>query len=122
MIGIYKITNKITNQSYIGKSVNIKRRFMEHKTPKASGNNKLHNDMQLLGIDNFEFEIIEECRAEELKEKELYYIKLEQPFYNYIGKALPKETREKISISTKKMVGITSRRKKKANNKKPNWT
>ena len=30
MIGIYRITNKITSKHYIGQSVNIQRRFAEH--------------------------------------------------------------------------------------------
>ena len=32
MIGIYKITNKINNKCYIGQSVNVERRWHEHKT------------------------------------------------------------------------------------------
>ena len=31
MIGIYKITNKISGKTYIGQSNNIERRFKEHK-------------------------------------------------------------------------------------------
>ncbi|WP_143000418.1 GIY-YIG nuclease family protein [Ruminococcus sp. YE282] len=31
MIGIYKFTNKITGESYIGQSTNIKRRYNQHK-------------------------------------------------------------------------------------------
>lgn len=31
--GIYKITNLINNKSYIGKSVHIPRRFLEHRSP-----------------------------------------------------------------------------------------
>ena len=33
MIGIYKITNKITQEAYIGQSVQIEERFNEHKNP-----------------------------------------------------------------------------------------
>jgi predicted GIY-YIG superfamily endonuclease len=36
MIGIYKITNKLNGMIYIGESVRIERRFMEH-------NMKSHN-------------------------------------------------------------------------------
>lgn len=39
MTGIYKITNKITGQIYIGQSTDIERRWIEHRTPKARGNN-----------------------------------------------------------------------------------
>ena len=33
MIGIYKITNKITQEAYIGQSVQIEERFVDHKNP-----------------------------------------------------------------------------------------
>ena len=32
MIGIYKFTNKLTGEAYIGQSVDIKRRYNQHKT------------------------------------------------------------------------------------------
>lgn len=102
MIGIYKITNKITGQSYIGKSTNIERRWCEHKTPKAQGNNKLHDDMKKYGIDNFVFEVLEECEKSILFDRELYFIRQTNPYYNTVGKKVPKEVREKISANTKK--------------------
>ena len=34
MIGIYKITNKISGKTYIGQSNDIERRFSEHKYKK----------------------------------------------------------------------------------------
>ncbi|MCB5374038.1 GIY-YIG nuclease family protein [Amedibacillus dolichus] len=102
MIGIYKITNLTNGKFYIGQSVNIERRFMEHKTPKSHGNDRLHKDIQELGIKNFRFEILEECNENDLKAKELYYIKNLQPFYNWIGKQRTKEEKKKISIGTKK--------------------
>lgn len=102
MIGIYKITNKINGNFYIGQSVDVKRRIMEHKTPKANGNDRLHNDMKKFGVNNFELEVLEECKKEELKSKELHYIKTLEPFYNTVGKKVPEKTRRKISESTKK--------------------
>lgn len=102
MTGIYKITNCITRQIYIGQSVDIERRWTEHKTPKANGNNRLHGDMQKYGIDNFVFEVVEECTKENLLERELFYIKTLKPFYNYVGRKRSKETKAKISASTRK--------------------
>lgn len=102
MIGIYKIKNILENKEYIGASTDIKRRFAEHKTPKARGNERLHKDMKRLGIENFEFSILCKCEKEELFSKELYYIKKLNPFYNYIGKNRSKEEKEKISKGTKK--------------------
>lgn len=102
MIGIYKIKNKINNKIYIGQSLNIKRRIAEHKTPNAKGNNKLHNDIQELGVDNFEFEILEICNKDKLNEREQYYIKKLNPYYNKVGKKRTLKERKNISLGTKK--------------------
>lgn len=102
MIGIYKITNSTNGRFYIGKSVDIERRFMEHKTPKATGNKKLHSDINALSIENFDFEILEECKEEELNARELHYIKTLNPFYNTVGKKVSDEVRKRISEGTKK--------------------
>lgn len=79
--GIYCITNKINNKKYIGQSIDIYKRWKEHKRTAFDYKNKnsnlhLYNAMRLYGIENFDFEIIEECPIEELDEKEIYYIKL----------------------------------------------
>lgn len=102
MIGIYSITDKSNGNMYIGQSIDIKRRFAEHKTPKARGNDKLHRDIQEKGIDNFDFSLIEECSIDDLNHKELQYIKKYKPYYNTIGKEVPKEIRKRISNGTKK--------------------
>lgn len=80
VIGIYKITNIITGESYIGQSVNISDRFCEHAkcglgidTPAG---NKLYKSMQEYGIQNFSWQIIEKCKREELNEKEKFFINL----------------------------------------------
>lgn len=72
MIGIYKITNP-KGQSYIGKSVSIQRRFLQHKSNKGSVNKYLKESFEKYGIDNHNFEILEECELEDLKEREIYY-------------------------------------------------
>lgn len=102
MVGIYLIENKVTGQKYIGQSVDIERRWMEHKTPKAVGNDKLHSDMKRYGLENFSFTVLEECRPEELQEKELSFIRNTQPYYNTIGKALSEETKERVSKGVRK--------------------
>lgn len=79
MIGIYKITNLINGKSYIGQSVNIHKRFIAHKSVAFNPNSKnynypLYRSIRKYGLDNFSFEIIEECKIEELDDKEIYYI------------------------------------------------
>ena len=82
--GIYKITNKITQKSYIGQSVDIFRRLGEHQNTvsnKIDWHNELHNHPN-----NFTFEVLETCEAELLNEKEIYYIEKYNSFYDGLNK------------------------------------
>lgn len=74
MIGIYKITNNINGMSYIGQSNNINRRWKEHRNKMKDRNSLLYQAMREFGIENFSFEIIEECSLENLNDKEKFYI------------------------------------------------
>ncbi|MCF0124735.1 MAG: GIY-YIG nuclease family protein [Clostridia bacterium] len=78
--GIYKITNKINNHSYIGLSVDIEKRITDHFTKAIHPQKQedidkvLYKAIRKHGVDNFNWEILELCKKEELKEKEIYYI------------------------------------------------
>lgn len=74
--GVYKITNLITNKTYIGVSIHIEQRWKEHKN--GHGSQSLYKDFWEYGIKNFSFEILEECPEEELYKKEPEWIK----YYN----------------------------------------
>lgn len=74
MIGIYKITDQINGKIYIGQSNDIERRWSEHRKKSKTGTTQLYQAMQEHGLENFKFEIIEECLLEELNNKEQYYI------------------------------------------------
>ena len=81
--GVYKITNNITGDFYIGSSKNIKKRWHQHKNPafwKQHPNIKLYKDMAQYGRDNFTIEVIEE--TDSLKEKEQYWVDQLKPSYN----------------------------------------
>ena len=83
--GVYKITNTITNDFYIGSSNDIKRRWAEHKKPstwKRRSNNHLYHDMQKYGLNNFAFEILEVVEEDSLKEAEQKFIETLKPTYN----------------------------------------
>lgn len=74
-MGIYKITNKVNGKMYVGQSVNIEKRWYQHKNSCEKGlDTALYRAMREYGVENFEFEVIEECLEEELNEKEIYYI------------------------------------------------
>ena len=80
--GIYKITNLLTEQCYIGQSVNISDRWKQHCKCglgiEASATNVLYNSMQRDKIWNFSFELLEECPKESLNEKERFWINMYQ--------------------------------------------
>lgn len=89
MIGIYKITNKINGKCYIGQSNNIERRWNDHKIPsswndpnKSSYNYPLYAAFRKYKLENFIFEVIEECNQEELNDKEIYWIQYYNSYYD----------------------------------------
>lgn len=71
--GIYKIINLINNKQYIGQSIDIETRWQQHKT--SNKNYILYQAFKKYGLENFSFEIIEECSKEKLDEREQYWIK-----------------------------------------------
>ena len=80
--GIYKITDLITEECYIGQSVNIQQRMKQHCKCglgiEASATNKLYNTMQKDKVWNFSFELLEQCSKESLNEKEKFWIQMYQ--------------------------------------------
>ena len=77
--GIYKITNKLNGKCYIGQSKDILFRLKNHLHYPFSSNinvseRDLYKDLRKFGTDNFEFEILERCKPEELNEKEKAWI------------------------------------------------
>ena len=83
--GIYKITNAITGDFYIGSSKDVKRRWTQHKCPSTWNkcpNNPMYQDMKKYGLDKFAFEILAEVEAEQLKEMEQQFIETLKPTYN----------------------------------------
>lgn len=85
MVGIYRILNLVTNQSYIGQSTNIAQRINEHYYHRTATKASLIDQaINQYGISNFMFQILEICKFEELDWKEDYYIRLFQTnIYGY---------------------------------------
>ena len=80
--GIYKITNLLTEQCYIGQSLDVAKRWKDHCKCglgiDASATNKLYNAMQKDGVWNFSFELLEKCSKDLLNEKERFWISMYQ--------------------------------------------
>jgi group I intron endonuclease len=76
-IGIYKIENTATNKVYIGQSINIDRRFKDHRQSlkTLTCNDKIKVDAETYGNEVFVFNIIELCEADRLDSREGYYVK-----------------------------------------------
>ena len=66
------MTNNIDNKVYVGQSTEVETRLARHR--KAIDDCLLHKDIRKYGVENFSFEIIEECNLEELDELEKKYI------------------------------------------------
>lgn len=105
MIGIYKILNILTNDCYVGSSVNIKDRWNRHKKDLRKGKHHsiiLQRAWNKYGEQNFKLEVLEECKREEMKDKENEYLFSILPVYNIckeaystIGRVYTEETRKK---------------------------
>ena len=86
--GVYKITNTITGDFYIGSSKNVKHRWAAHKcksTWKNHSNNPMYLDMKRYGTDKFEMQIIAEAEESFLKEAEQQFIEKLKPTYNQMN-------------------------------------
>ncbi len=75
--GIYKLTNLKNQKVYIGQAANLADRWKDHikaglgiDTP----NNMLYTAMIKDGVENFTFEVLEECERSALNDRETYYI------------------------------------------------
>ncbi len=90
--GIYQIRNIITNQVYIGSSLDINQRISNHR---HKLNNKKHRNQHLIrawhkyGKESFVFEIIEKTTLshEELRKLEQTYLDKIKPYYNISKRA-----------------------------------
>lgn len=88
---VYKFTNTITGDFYIGSRKNVKLRLANHKRQPiwiAIPNDQMYQDIQKYGEDKFDFEILEileEAEEEKLKEVEQEFIETLKPAYNQMN-------------------------------------
>lgn len=80
--GIYKVTNIKTKEVYIGKSVTVSTRWINHIKSSAGldgvADSQFQRALKHYGIENFTWELLEEVPKDKLSEREKYYIE----FYN----------------------------------------
>lgn len=85
---IYKITNKVNNKIYIGKTLSsIEKRWNQHRKDfqrENMENRPLYSAMKKYGIENFEISLVEECEEKCISEKEQYWVEFYGSFkYGY---------------------------------------
>lgn len=109
--GIYKWSNKITNDIYVGQSIDLAKRFIKYFNLSYLKNREtlvISRALIKYGYSNFSLEILEYCDIANLTEREQYYLDKLNPRYNTLkiagsssGHKLSEETKAKISKSLK---------------------
>ena len=85
---VYKFTNTVTGDFYIGSRNNVKKSLANHKYQSvwiSIPNDQMYQDIQKYGIDKFELEILAEVEPEQLKETKQKFIETLKPTYNNIN-------------------------------------
>lgn len=103
MIGVYKITNILNDDCYIGSTLDINKRWKQHmsrynKRQYKSYDLPLYKAMREFGIANFKFEVLELCDENFLIQTEQKYFDIYKPYYN---KRQPKDCLQMISVKDK---------------------
>lgn len=108
-IGIYRIKNSINSKIYIGSTKNIEARWAKHKAllrHNKHQNAHLQNAWNKYGENAFIFEVIEECKIEDLINREQFFIDSLNPEYNQTAIAgkveMTPERRDRLSKSVLK--------------------
>jgi group I intron endonuclease len=109
--GIYMITNKLTNDRYIGQSIDISKRFKNYFSLsyiKSKDSLRINKALIKYGYSNFSLTILEYCDKSDLLVKEQYYCDKLNPQYNILKIARSslnsikkEETKTKIRKSLK---------------------
>jgi len=113
--GIYKWTNKITNDIYVGQSIDLAKRFIQYFNLSYLKNREtilISRALIKYGYSNFSLEILEYCDIANLIEREQYYKDKLNPSYNTLNPVdsslgnrhsvpLGSETKVKISQTLK---------------------
>lgn len=115
MQGVYQIKNLVDGKVYVGSSIDLQRRFKEHRDSLLRGihpNTHLQNAWNMYGETSFEFSVLEEVYDPDiLRSREKHYIDLldctnRSKGYNFLdnpnigfGVSASAEVRKKISVA-----------------------
>lgn len=107
--GVYKITNLVNSKCYVGCSVDVRLRWIDHRARRNRNHHlTISRAFRKYGIDSFSFELLEECAPEALSEREMFWVAELKPAYNRTlggrgpsGMRLTEEARARISDKAK---------------------
>jgi len=74
VIGIYCITQRTSGKVYVGQSIDVHKRISRHKNPKRKNHHAIGLAILKYGVEEFDFEVIETCRRDDLNIREVYWI------------------------------------------------
>lgn len=96
-IGIYKFQNLITQEVYIGQSINLEARYQRHKRDWVNGTTNFYKAIQKYGWNNFSYEVIENCLETELNEKEQFWVNYYDSYNNGYNMTLGGSNQHSVS-------------------------
>lgn len=84
---VYKLTNLITKEIYIGQTQNCKARIFKYKSLNCKSQKLLYNSIKKYGWENFEFKVLTKTNLNFIDNVETFYIDFYNSFYknNYLG-------------------------------------
>lgn len=112
MMGIYCIENKVNHMKYIGQSINIRKRWAEHKRDLRKSkhtNDHLQKAWDKYGDNAFIFSILEICDRSLLNEREIYWVNAYDSMSKSLGYNIatpgdaPMKSRNHSVLSKRKM-------------------
>jgi group I intron endonuclease len=83
--GIYQIVHIESGKCYVGQTINLNKRWTEHRWHLAQGSHhtsRLQRAWKKHGSSAFQFKILEECEPDRLTEREQWWMDTLRPVYN----------------------------------------
>lgn len=85
--GVYVIRNSNSGREYVGSSVNVETRWKQHRVD-LNGNrhhcHALQKAWKKHGANAFEFELLEACEEDRLRDREQFFVDQRVPEYNSV--------------------------------------